>query len=247
MSQRIPLTQGAVAFVDDADYDRLRQWKWQLSNHGYATRVQVQDGKRITIPMHRFLMDAQPGQVVDNINGDCLDDRRANLRLVNRSQNQWNRKLQRSASGCKGVTPHNGHWHVRIRVHGRCIHLGYHNDLEAAALLYDHAAWRFFGEYARLNRPTMPPMGFYNKLLDQILAGTWVRAKTPPPERPPIPKARSRYRGVYWDRGRWRAAIKIKGCKRHLGYFDDEAEAARAYDRAAVEAYGPRAKRNFGP
>jgi len=59
--------------------------------------------------------------------------------------------------------------------------------------------------------------------------------------------ATSRFKGVCWQRhaGKWRAMIKFKGRCISLGYFDDEVEAARAYDRAAVERFGVFARPNF--
>jgi hypothetical protein len=57
----------------------------------------------------------------------------------------------------------------------------------------------------------------------------------------------SKYKGVhrYKPTGRWRSQIRIKGKKTHLGYFADEKEAARTYDRAAVKYFGEFAKLNF--
>ena len=61
----------------------------------------------------------------------------------------------------------------------------------------------------------------------------------------------SQYKGVYWypykdGRPRWRAMLRVGDGKRiSLGYFDDEAEAARAYDRAHVEHFGEFARPNF--
>ena len=65
-------------------------------------------------------------------------------------------------------------------------------------------------------------------------------------QRPQVGKT-SQYKGVALKRqtGRWRAAITVNDRTKHLGYFDDEVEAARAYDRAAKEAWGTFAWLNF--
>jgi AP2 domain len=56
----------------------------------------------------------------------------------------------------------------------------------------------------------------------------------------------SGYRGVYWNkqRRRWTAIISIAGHKKYLGHFGDPAEAARAYNRAALETWGEFASLN---
>jgi hypothetical protein len=58
----------------------------------------------------------------------------------------------------------------------------------------------------------------------------------------------SRYRGVWWDRRqeKWVAEIKVDGEKNHLGRFESEVEAARAYDEAALRRHDP-ANTNFPP
>ena len=194
--------------------------------------------------MHRFLLGAQSGQTIDHIDGNRLNNTRANLRRVTPKQNQQNRKVTtQSASGYKGVTAAQGRWLARIYVDGRQIHLGYHDSAIDAATIYDHAARRFFGPYARVNLPQLHDMGFHLNRLDQILAGTQPKRKRQPG--PQLPKARSAYTGVYWERGRWRASIKHHGRKQHLGYYLDEVLAARAYDQAAVARNGERAILNF--
>jgi len=61
-----------------------------------------------------------------------------------------------------------------------------------------------------------------------------------------LPKS-SRFRGVSWrkDNEQWQAFIAVKRKQRHLGYFDDEREAARAYDRAAIRLHREKATLNF--
>lgn len=54
-----------------------------------------------------------------------------------------------------------------------------------------------------------------------------------------------KYKGVSNQRGRWRARIKINGVSHELGIFDNEEDAARAYDAAALEAWGTHAFLNL--
>jgi hypothetical protein len=62
-----------------------------------------------------------------------------------------------------------------------------------------------------------------------------------------IPATSSRYKGVCWNRGcgKWQAAIRVRRTLIHLGVFDDEAAAARAYDAAAWQHFGDFARPNF--
>lgn len=87
----IPLTQGKFALVDEADYEWLNQWNWQLSN-GYAVRSRrIPKGKRQAIYMHRVVCNAPIGTEVDHLDSDGLNNRRSNLRIATTSQNQRNR------------------------------------------------------------------------------------------------------------------------------------------------------------
>jgi hypothetical protein len=60
-------------------------------------------------------------------------------------------------------------------------------------------------------------------------------------------KTSSRFRGVFWCKGKeqWQATVKLHGKQIILGYFSDEKDAARAYDVAAVEHHGEFANLNF--
>lgn len=155
----IQLTQGKQAKVSDEDYEELSQWKWYYkaqpdSNGGYAARntAYVRGKSRTTIKMHRQLLSPEPRFEVDHINGDKLDNRRENLRVVTKSQNQWNRKKQKGSSQYKGVywNKRCNKWFAQIQYKGKFHYLGLHEDEKDAALAYQEAAHRLFKEYARV-------------------------------------------------------------------------------------------------
>lgn len=159
MPQYLPLTRGVFALVDDSDYATLAQWKWLYVGSGYAGRFVTAHGKKSLVYLHRYLLNPAPDQRIDHINGDRLDNRRENLRLVTVRQNHQNRRRsQHSRSGYKGVCWHKAarKWDARITVQGVRVHLGYYDDAETAALMYDAAARHLFDEYARPNFPNRP-------------------------------------------------------------------------------------------
>jgi hypothetical protein len=101
-----------------------------------------------------YMAGEWPRGDLDHINGDRADNRRSNLRLADRTQNNANaRRRSDNTSGHKGVSRHGqcNRWQARIRVRGRTIYLGLHKTQEAAAAAYDAAAREHFGEYARLS------------------------------------------------------------------------------------------------
>jgi hypothetical protein len=106
--------------------------------------------------MHRQILGAPPGQQVDHINGDTLDNRRVNLRLATHGQNQHNRgKYRNNKSGYKGVSWDKaaGKWRAQIKFNNKKYNLGRYHDPIEAALAYDAAAIRLHGAFARLNFP----------------------------------------------------------------------------------------------
>lgn len=171
MLKQIPLTKGAFALVDDADYDWLMQWKWRLNSKGYAIRSYNVDYKEIVLCMHRVIMDALSGQFVDHIDGNRLNNTRANLRFVTQQQNlQYRRVFQSSSTGLKGVSRHANRWQARIGLNGQIIHLGYYVQADAAAQAYDVAARLLFGEYSLLNFPYAPTPPEIDYLVREILS-----------------------------------------------------------------------------
>lgn len=149
--KKIPLTQGEFALVDDDMFAYLSQWKWYLSDTGYAERKPV-SGKVI---MHRDIMGNPKGKQIDHINGNRLDNRRENLRVCNRSQNAMNtEKRSTNKSGYKGVSldGKSGKWVAHIRN----TYVGGFHDIVEAARAYDAKARELFGDFAKLNFPDQP-------------------------------------------------------------------------------------------
>ena len=103
MSKEIPLTQGKVAIVDDADFDWLNQWKWHYAAAGYAARAAGGRKNRHILYMHRLITDAPAEAHVDHRDHDGLNNRRNNLRIATPSQNRYNTRLSRGSSKYKGV------------------------------------------------------------------------------------------------------------------------------------------------
>lgn len=146
---------GEVAIVDDADYDWLRKDTWHLHQHGagYACRSTLgPDGKKHCVGMQRVIMDAPSDKWVDHINGDSLDNRRANLRFCTLAENVRNQKPHKG-KGLKGIKVRRGSISAQICVDRKSIYLGVFPTEAAAAKAYDEAAREYHGEFARLNFP----------------------------------------------------------------------------------------------
>lgn len=146
---------GEHAIVDESDYADLVKWRWFYTNAGYASRATNQGRKKwISIPMHRYLLKAPKGQDVDHINGNKLDNRRCNLRLVTRSHNKARGGVtKRNTSGYRGVSwdKRANKWLSIIIVNGKRIHIGLFDDIKAAAMAYNREALYYFGEYSYWN------------------------------------------------------------------------------------------------
>src|ERR1035437_6402891 len=163
--KHISLTQGKYARINDIDFTWLSQWKWYAQKGGttfYAVRWDnVKEGRRIKIQMHCVLLkrklsrELHSDERVDHRDLNGLNNQRKNLRLANDTENNRNVGIRRdNTSGYKGVTWRydNQSWQTRIQVNKKRIHLGYFTNPREAALAYDVAALKYFGEFAVTNR-----------------------------------------------------------------------------------------------
>lgn len=149
----VPLFGGFVARVDDSDFALVSSFRWRAKKgHGtlYAVAHDYENGNDRTIRMHRLILGLS-GPAIDHRDGDGLNNQRHNLRVCTDSQNQYNKRRSWSRSGYKGVfwDKRKQKWWARIGVRG---FLGYFDDPREAALAYDAAAIRLFGEFAATNQ-----------------------------------------------------------------------------------------------
>lgn len=132
MPKLLPLSKGLFTLIDDQDFERASAFKWNAGAAGkYVVRIENVGGSkehgRQAVYLHRFLLGAEPGTTVDHINGDGLDNRRANLRFASLSQNGHNRHRIRadSKTGLLGVHQEvSGRYSSKIKVNRKSVHLG---------------------------------------------------------------------------------------------------------------------------
>lgn len=150
--KKIPLSKGLIALVDDEDYQDIIKNRWsagQSKNSIYAVRTKRVNGKMVCIKMHRQILKATPGQIIDHINGNTLDNRKKNLRVVTMQQNCMNRRKTLARSGIKGVSQRrSGKWQSRITINSKDIYLGTYETKELAQAAYIKAAKTLFAEFA---------------------------------------------------------------------------------------------------
>jgi len=158
--RRINLGDGNWTILDQEDYFRLNGYRWFLTGDKgkfYAVRsIKISDVKTTLLSMHREIIDAPKGLLVDHRNTNSLDNRRSNLRFATQSQNSCNcKKREGCSSKFKGVSYRKDfgekRWVAYIRGNGRRINLGTFLTESEAAKAYDEAAKKYHGEFATLN------------------------------------------------------------------------------------------------
>lgn len=158
----LSLSKGYVAIVDAADLPILNKFSWSVSEaprrkpYAVASMGYGRKGRK-NVYLHRFLLEAQPGQMVDHINGNSLDNRRENLRLATGTQNNYNQfKRKNSKSDYRGVSFDPNYadkpWVARGMIAGKCVHRSWHKTEKEAARAYNSWARTIAdSKFVRLN------------------------------------------------------------------------------------------------
>lgn len=130
-----------VCFVDKKDYSKIKDYKWSLTHNGYV--VSKSKGKQIQI--HRIIMDFyDKSKDIDHINHNKLDNRKRNLRIVTRSQNNMNRLNTKGYYFDK----ENNKWRAYIEKNGKRTYLGRFSTKDEAIKKRKEAEKQFFGVFA---------------------------------------------------------------------------------------------------
>jgi len=177
---------------DLEDEEKLKEHKWHIwKNNGHAhkdvfyaraiiphpeggiqyktckkTGKQIYHGKRqFKMYMHRYIMNAKKGNIVDHKNGDTLDNKKDNLRFCTASQNTVNSRYSKNmgSSVYRGVSYRKKSramvnelsrpWMAKVTYQRKRYFLGQYATEEEAARAYDVKAKELHGEYAILNFP----------------------------------------------------------------------------------------------
>lgn len=158
--------------IDKEDVGILKKWTWSAKARSiksakrskkekfYVLRGTKINGKYKTIYLHKILCPSESPLTTDHINGNSMDNRRCNLRVATRSQQNANAipSIQNKTSKFRGVTHKkykdgSSFWVAKTKFLNESIYLGtFHTELEAAKA-YDAYAIVTWGEFATLNFP----------------------------------------------------------------------------------------------
>lgn len=135
-------------YFDIEDYDNIKNYTWAENCNGYVIAT---NGNTNRIFLHNIVMNNHSNMIVDHISGNTKDNRKNNLRFVNRSQNAMNAKLpSNNTSGVKGVSYSKkfNKWRAYITLNKKQINLGMYSIFEDAVFARKQAEEKYFGKYS---------------------------------------------------------------------------------------------------
>lgn len=143
---KLKLTNGQYTLIDRDVFVLAKNYKWRLNTQGYVRRS-LSNGEFL----HRLVMEAPEGKLVDHINRNPLDNRRSNLRLCDPSQNNINMKRRvDNRSGHRGIYWHKkaNKWCAEISFRGKRNYLGLFEKLSNAVKIRKEKEKELYGQFA---------------------------------------------------------------------------------------------------
>lgn len=212
---------GQKILVSEIDFEFLNSKKWWISN-GYAISWDKRE------KMHRLILKAKNGEIVDHIDRNKLNNTRENLRIVNKEENVHNQKKRTNTkNNYKGTQfiKKLGLWQARCRIYGNDYFLGLYVNEISAAYAYNKKAIEL-SDKILLNK-----FDLSNEELEKMLISDLRTIQDA--------EKKSNQKGVYWHKksgrmknGKWEAKIRLNGKYKSLGRFDNEIDAINAYKSA---------------
>lgn len=220
-----------ILYYDEEDQVVVLGYRWSLNKRGNTFYAIAKTGGRKNhkeYKLHRLIMQVvDPNIKVDHIDHNGLNNTRVNLRIVSHSQNMYNSAVSKNnKTGYKGV-----HFHKKrnkyvaiISCSGNAEHLGLFNSASEAALAYNEAATKYFGEYAFLNIIRAEEVVLHKQhRLANIRRDNLTGFKGVS-----LPKKRKRFV----------ATICFNKKNIYIGSYVTAIEAAKAYNEKAIDLYG---------
>lgn len=139
---------GKEFLIDAEDQELVDMYRWTVTPEGYvkaylekSRQDPTYKGKRErkVVYLHRLVMNAAEGELVDHISQDKLDNRKTNLRVASKSINALNSDRAKGTSGYRGVVRNKQKgkdWQAKITINGKVKHLGRFDKPEEAHQAY---------------------------------------------------------------------------------------------------------------
>ena len=163
--------KGEEFYFDLEDYEKIKDYCWSINNQGYVVTKNNDDQY---ILMHRLILDLKQyttGNEVDHIKHRKYDNRKSQLRIVTRSQNQMNTSIRvNNTSGKTGINWSKSHnkWQVRISKNKSRVEIGYFDSFQDAIKARERAEKKYHKEWAYLYSKNMNTNGGTMSKVTQI-------------------------------------------------------------------------------
>lgn len=215
----IILNNGQKTIVDEEDFESFGKYKWCLNNSGYV--FGYGPCKKVN-SLHRYIMSKIHNikdKDIDHINKNKLDNRKFNLRICNKSQNNSNTEHRKiNTSGYKGVSFNktNKLWCAKICFNNKHVNIGLFETARLAAIAYDLYSKFLFKEFAVANI-IEPNKNEVDLVINKITKEHKRRRKR-----------KSKYYGIEFKSKNNTWTVRIN--RKNLGTFNTEIEAAQKAD-----------------